>query len=125
MKISEILDRFEHRSDDILTLLKEERACLKEGQPTEELLERKRLLIEQLTQLVDQVRAYRKSTTVDISVVKDRLSYVQQRLMTILQLDREVEKLFLGTSLRPSAPELVPTASKVGAAYQAAVASNA
>lgn len=124
MNITDILERYEKLADEILMLLKEERACLKEGQPTDELFERKRELIDQLTDIVAQVRTYRESSTEDISFVRDRLTYVQQRLMKILQLDREVEKLFLGNSVRPRVPNLVPVASRVGKAYQAAATSH-
>lgn len=119
MNITDILERYETLADSILKLLQEERSCLKAGKSTDECFDQKRDLIDKLTDTVAQVRAYRDSTREDISFVKDRLTYVQQRLMKILQLDREVEKLFLGNSVRPQVPEWVPAASRVGKAYQA------
>lgn len=118
MNILEILNNYENTADQTLALLLEERASLKEGRSIDDTSDRKRVLIQQLTELVDQIRVYRESGPEDLSFVKDRLAYVQQRLMKILQLDREVEKLFLGNSLRPNVPDLVPHASRVGKAYQ-------
>lgn len=120
MNITPIIEKFELLASQILELLQEERKSLKDGQPSDELCERKRGLIDQLSDSVVQIRAYRESSSENISGVKDRLAYVQQRLMKILQMDRELEKLYLGASNRPKIPHLVPAASRVGKAYAAA-----
>ena len=125
MNITEILDRYEALAHEILSLLQEERTCLKNGLPSDPLLERKRGLIAELGDAVGQVRVYRERRTEDVSPVSERLQFVQQRLMKILQLDREVEKLFLGISMRPALPDLAPVAARVGKAYQSAATSHA
>ena len=121
MKILEILNNYETTADETLALLLEERANLKEGRSIDDTTELKRSLIQRLTQVVGQIQAYREAGPEDLTSVKERLIYVQQRLMKILQLDRDVEKLFLGSSVRPNIPEMVPSANRVGQAYQAAV----
>lgn len=120
MNILEILNNYETTADETLALLLEERTCLKAGRPIDDTSEQKRSLIQRLTQVVDQIRAYREAGPEDLTSVKERLVYVQQRLMKILQLDREVEKLFLGSSVRPNVPDMVPSANRVGQAYQTA-----
>lgn len=121
MNIIEILNNYETTADETLALLLEERANLKEGRSIDDTIEQKRSLIQRLTQVVGQIQAYREAGPEDLTSVKERLVYVQQRLMKILQLDRDVEKLFLGSSVRPNIPEMVPSANRVGQAYQAAV----
>ncbi len=120
MNITPIIEKFELLADQILGLLQEERKSLKEGPPSDELCERKRELIDQLSDAVVSIRAYRESSSDALSSVKDRLAYVQQRLMKILQMDRELEKLYLGASNHPKIPHFVPAASRVGQAYAAA-----
>lgn len=122
MNILDILNNYETTADETLALLRDERAGLKEGRSLDDTSDRKRSLIDRLNELIAQIRTYRESGPEDLSFVKDRLAYVQQRLMKILQLDREVEKLFLGNSMRPTVPDMVPNANRVGQAYQSATA---
>ncbi|MCB1120584.1 MAG: hypothetical protein KJT03_03470 [Verrucomicrobiae bacterium] len=118
MKIQNILENYEISSDEILKLLQDERACLKNGKSAEELLDRKKALIQRLSDLVSQVRSCRESGIGELSTFQERFIYIQQRFMKILQLDREVEKLHLGRSVRPPIPAMVPAANHVGRAYQ-------
>jgi len=63
--------------------------------PSHELLSRKEHLLQRLTETVDRIRAMRQMNYLKSDALKKVRKQVQDRLLSILLLDRENEKLLL------------------------------
>lgn len=124
MQMTGILDDYESIADSMLQLLQEERARLRTGDTAVRIpaLESKRLMIDQLGAAIAEIRRFQQSATEEVSHLRGRIERIQQKLIKVLQLDREVEKLFLARSMRPDLPPMVPAAGFVGNAYRRAMA---
>lgn len=121
MQLTEILNAYEGLADEIVALLQQERGRLRADPQAidEDSLARKRGLIDQLTGRLAELRDYQQRHAAIPVFASEQIQLVQQKLMKILQLDREVEKLFLAGSMRPYAAPMVPSATAVSQAYRA------
>lgn len=121
--LPQILENYAQLTDSILALLHEERELLRQDPlpAMETLHERKRSLLRQLDVALAQLRGLTEENTGTVD--RERMEFVQQKLMQILRLDREVEKLFLASGKRSALPEMVPAAAFVGNRYRNTFAS--
>lgn len=119
MQITGILDDYEHVADSLLNLLLEERSGLRQGrhEADEHLLQGKRQLIDQLAGAVDTIREYQRFANEDVFHLRANIERVQQKLLKILQLERELEKLMLTLQAPITRPAAIPPARFVGGAY--------
>ncbi|MBN2068970.1 MAG: hypothetical protein JW739_04970 [Opitutales bacterium] len=97
--------------DQVYTVLNEENRILRgTGQvPEAAFLERKRALLPQLTESVDELKQLRASEPHLGPILKDLVESAQKKLMKIFLLDRENEQLLLKASMprttqRPKLP---------------------
>lgn len=100
--------------DDLHQLALEENHFLRQHRrvPGQELLERKRSLLEKLDDVLVVLRTLPATSARDPET-RDRLKKTRDRILQILQIDRENEQLLLRCSLtrnQPAAPSL-PTAA--------------
>ena len=96
----DFLGQYQHLSDEIQLVLSQENNLLKQGQiPTKSLLECKRQLLRQLEPLTEQMEHVETLCLED----KKRAQKLQQRLMKLLILDRENEKMLLEVQMRQRA----------------------
>lgn len=102
----EILQETDSLTDQCRTLIEEEMQQLRSGggEPAEEFYARKRELIGHLEGNVQRLRNYRESLEEQPVQFKSQLDYLQQKFMQVLRLDRELEKLLLGSGFRNKVP---------------------
>lgn len=121
MQLTEILNAYETLVDEIIDLLQKERSRLRSDPQADngDMLAQKRDLIDRLSGRLAELRAYQQRHAGIPVFASEQIQMLQQKFMKILQLDREVEKLFLASSLRPYAAPTVPSAAAVSQAYRA------
>ncbi len=104
-KIREIIEDFSTLIQAAESLLAEENGLLKQGHghTSSTLLDQKRVLIAELDSLLEATRARSEEATPE---EKSHISRLQARLMKLLVLDRENERMLLQSTLpqRPAPP---------------------
>lgn len=114
-----LLDKYEELTDRLSELLKREQAHMNQGLSLEETVDEKRLLLEDITHLNVRLQAIGQDRPLIPAETKARMETVQNRLMSVLKLDRSVEKTFLSNFARPHAPpKFDPAPNRVNQAYQ-------
>lgn len=114
-----ILDDYESLTDRLSDLLKQEQAHLNAGGSLEDTVDAKRELLEAITALNARLQAVGRERPPVAERLKSRMETVQNRLMSVLKLDRSVEKAYLSLSARtPAPPQLDPAPGRVGQAYK-------
>lgn len=97
MTFQEILVEFDAVASECRLLLETEIRHHRQqgGEPAEEVLEKKRSLVGRLDQLVVRLREVSAGMEESPTGSRDQLTLVQQKLMQVMRLDRELEKLLL------------------------------
>lgn len=117
MQLMKTLSTYETAVDEALAILKRESAQLERCEGLDRTLGEKKALIGRLADLTATLRAAREAGGALGADEKERVQSLQQKMMRLLRLDRENEKKFLASSLRPYAPQMPPAAGVVGRAY--------
>ncbi|MCH8473710.1 MAG: hypothetical protein LAT55_00600 [Opitutales bacterium] len=114
-----LLSKYVDLTDRLSALLKREQSHMNQGLSLEETVDEKRVLLEEITNLNADLQAIgRERAPLDVEA-KARMETVQNRLMSVLKLDRSVEKTFLSNFARPPAPpKLDPAPKRVSQVYQ-------
>lgn len=121
MNTTTILEHHLEISEQVHKLLLEENSLLKQehAAPDASFLEKKQVLLDELTQSLDAVKQMRKHQSVFSESEKDMIRTAQNRTMQGLYLDRENEQLLLKHSVDTPAPEMKRsvTEERLRAAY--------
>ena len=108
MTFQEILAEFDTVASECRLLLETEIRHQRQhgGEPDEKVLDKKRALIERLDQLISRLREEAAKMEESPSGSREQLNLLQQKLMQVMRLDRELEKLLLTAHVnqRPPGP---------------------
>lgn len=116
--INTILDDFEDLAARLSGLLRQEQLNLSEGASLEATVSQKRKLLDELSTTCASLREYRENAGRVRSAEQSRIEFLQQKLMSLLKLDRGVEKAYLSsTATRVHGLNHMPAASRVGQLY--------
>jgi flagellar biosynthesis/type III secretory pathway chaperone len=117
--LDSILDEYEALIDSLSNLLKQEQALIKQGVSLDNALDVKRGLLGKITELNARLQAISREGHAVSLASKPAIERVQNRLMSVLKLDRSVEKAYLSLYAgAPAAPKLDPEPIRVVHAYQ-------
>ncbi|MFO7724197.1 MAG: hypothetical protein R6V45_01500 [Oceanipulchritudo sp.] len=102
MSLPELLKEFDAVASECRLLLENEirHHRTEGGDPDEAVLERKRELISRLDSLLGQLKEAGSRLEESPAASRDDLNHLQQKLMQVLRLDRELEKLLLASHVR-------------------------
>lgn len=106
MTFQEILTEFDTVASECRLLLETEIRHHRQhgGEPGEKVLDKKRALIERLDQLISRLREESAKMEESPSGSRDQLNLLQQKLMQVMRLDRELEKLLLTAHVKQGNP---------------------
>jgi hypothetical protein len=112
MTLLETIQEHHRLCDEIHQCVLDENRFLRQQQraPDAALLERKKTLLEKLDQTLAALRAVPAASARDPET-RRQLEKTSQRILQILQLDKENEQLLLRCSLAGARPAATPTAS--------------
>ena len=102
MSLPDLLNEFDAVASECRLLLETEirHHRTEGGDPAETVLERKRELIGRLDTLLGQLKEAGSQLEERPAGSRDQLNHLQQKLMQVLRLDRELEKLLLASHAR-------------------------
>ena len=107
MSFPDLLNEFDRVASECRLLLETEirHHRAEGGDPAETVLERKRELIGRLDTLLGQLKEAGSHLEERPAGSRDQLNQLQQKLMQVLRLDRELEKLLLASHVRRGPPK--------------------
>jgi len=116
--IGSLLADYEAFASRLGELLRQEQSHLARGGSLEDSMEEKKELLGAISELNNRLKIYGRDRGPMGDSVKARVEVLQHKLMSILKLDRTVEKQYLSHSVgAPARPQLVPVLSRVGQMY--------
>lgn len=118
MELVEILRDYVTMTQACRQLLEQELLNARNGvMPEDDFTDRKRHMIEQLDQKLNELKNIRSGLLQIPPDLKSELDLIQNRFMQIMQLNRELEKCYLSTN-RGDRPDAKPKISAVVRRYR-------